>query len=491
MSKILIILFLVPISLLGQQMDLSGEWEYRVGRTGEWKKVNLPGDLSQVIPNYKHDDYLRIRKTFDVSLDLLDIRTVRLQLENVTPYCQILVNGELIDTLKNFFIPSDIDIKESLLPGENELELEFIPARFVMEKRWKGSNSELSDKMKDLKLDMEVRQPRYMNKGNSVGVFGNMILRGVESIFVKSVNFKLITEEATRAKVMIKMRADIYESGQFKFQSTYFSHQEKILTGRDRDIIWTFFVDDYKNWSPKNMGEVNFLQDAIQIDFMSFNGKEFVHDTTVTYNLGFNQVKLVENPKDIEDYSFEIKEKSINVVATSFENRYFASADKQEDFYSQFFRKLEETDVNMIHVSGAGGYPSERFYHICDSLGYMVWQDFAFSGIGYPADSVLFKNAREEVDIQMRRISGHPCLVLFSGSEDLSNYFDSETTLGDYGITKKDLKVLEKGQEDLFGRIIPIQINRFNARLNYKSHSPDFGTSKSKYSFGSLKLLND
>ena len=46
--------------------------------------------------------------------------------------------------------------------------------------------------------------------------------------------------------------------------------------------------------------------------------------------------------------------------------------------YRAWLEMLVNGNQNMIRVWGGGIYEHDAFYEICDELGIMVWQDFAF-----------------------------------------------------------------------------------------------------------------
>jgi beta-mannosidase len=75
--------------------------------------------------------------------------------------------------------------------------------------------------------------------------------------------------------------------------------------------------------------------------------------------------------------------------------------------------------MNMVREWGGGYYESDDFYDICDELGIMVWQEFAFGGDMIPGDVPFQENVREEAIEQIKRLRGHPSIVIWCGNNEV------------------------------------------------------------------------
>lgn len=77
--------------------------------------------------------------------------------------------------------------------------------------------------------------------------------------------------------------------------------------------------------------------------------------------------------------------------------------------------------MNMIRVGGTMGYEGGAFYEICDELGLMVWQDFAFANFDYPAgDPSFVASVAEEARQFLRRTQASPCLAVLCGASEVA-----------------------------------------------------------------------
>lgn len=73
----------------------------------------------------------------------------------------------------------------------------------------------------------------------------------------------------------------------------------------------------------------------------------------------------------------------------------------------------------MLRVWGGGQYEVDLFYELASKKGIMIFQDFMFSDSIYPASPEFLATVREEVVYQVRRLRNFPCLVLWSGNNEI------------------------------------------------------------------------
>jgi beta-mannosidase len=73
----------------------------------------------------------------------------------------------------------------------------------------------------------------------------------------------------------------------------------------------------------------------------------------------------------------------------------------------------------MVREWGGGYYESDDFYDICDELGIMVWQEFAYGGDLIPGDVAFQENVRQEAIEQIKRLRDHPSIVIWCGNNEV------------------------------------------------------------------------
>lgn len=78
-----------------------------------------------------------------------------------------------------------------------------------------------------------------------------------------------------------------------------------------------------------------------------------------------------------------------------------------------------EAGMNMLRVSGATVYEDEAFFDACDEAGMLVWQDFMFANMDYPAaDAGFMASVRLEAAQQLVAWQARPSLAIVCGNSE-------------------------------------------------------------------------
>jgi beta-mannosidase len=89
------------------------------------------------------------------------------------------------------------------------------------------------------------------------------------------------------------------------------------------------------------------------------------------------------------------------------------------EIHRKILQAARDAHMNMVREWGGGYYESDDFYDICDELGIMVWQEFAFGGDMIPGDVPYQENVRQEAVDQIRRLRDHPSIVVWCGNNEV------------------------------------------------------------------------
>jgi beta-mannosidase len=146
--------------------------------------------------------------------------------------------------------------------------------------------------------------------------------------------------------------------------------------------------------------------------------------------------------------------------------------------YRYLLTQAKRQGINMIRVWGGGIYEQDYFFDLCDSLGLMVWMDFNYSCALYPSDSRFLDEAQAEAEWQVRRISRHPCVVLWCGNNEVENGFQDWGWPKQFDWDDETMAQLRHGIDTLFGEdgILHRAVIKYDPkRRPYVASSPLYG----------------
>src|SRR5262249_33674815 len=88
--------------------------------------------------------------------------------------------------------------------------------------------------------------------------------------------------------------------------------------------------------------------------------------------------------------------------------------------YRELLTLARDAGMNMLRVGGTMTYESDAFYDLCDELGILVWQEFMFANMDYPASDRAFVSAvTAEAEQVIARLRRHPSVVVFCGNSEV------------------------------------------------------------------------
>jgi beta-mannosidase len=89
--------------------------------------------------------------------------------------------------------------------------------------------------------------------------------------------------------------------------------------------------------------------------------------------------------------------------------------------YRETIERVRSSGMNMVRLSGTTAYEPARFHDLCDELGILVWQDFMFANMDYPADDPAFvAEVRTEAEGVARDLAGRPSLAVLCGGSEVA-----------------------------------------------------------------------
>lgn len=183
-------------------------------------------------------------------------------------------------------------------------------------------------------------------------------------------------------------------------------------------------------WYPNGYGKPHLYPFEATINMYKNNASSSL--VTVKKTIGLRHLELVQEPlpDKEEGLSFYFRINGIPVFA---KGSNWIPADAFESRVDNktlqwLLQSAVTSHQNMIRVWGGGIYQKDEFYDMCDQLGIMVWQEFMFADALYPRDTEFLSNVAGEVKHQVRRLSHHASIALWSGNNENQGIAESSDT---------------------------------------------------------------
>ncbi len=82
--------------------------------------------------------------------------------------------------------------------------------------------------------------------------------------------------------------------------------------------------------------------------------------------------------------------------------------------------QARDAGMNMLRLAGPFAYEDDAFHDACDALGILVWQDFMFANLDYPADDPGFlATVTAEAEALVARIGWRSSTAVFCGNSEV------------------------------------------------------------------------
>jgi len=378
--------------------------------------------------------------------------------------CRVYVNGVLVGEGRNNHIGYTFNVTRVVHAGENTLRVEFdSPMRYARDMA--GQFTTAPDANFTGRTHIRKAQCHFgWDWGPCIpisGVTGELALRFYTGA-------KLLPMEITQAHgggrvtVRVKAEAEAFRPD-INLRITLLSPAGEILARSEGDSLeaviekpelwWTHDLSD-KEEQPLYTVKAEALQDDEIVDAME-------------RRIGLRTIELDRGADEYgENFRFVINgvpifAKGANwIPPDAFPDR--AGAETRRSLLAQ----CVEANMNMLRVWGGGYYETDEFYDICDSMGLLVWQDFAFACAPYPFDRPDFlQNVKEEVEYNVKRLRHRASLALWCGNNEIESM----------SIMWLPYRKLQEEQGKFFWGTLPGWVRGLDAQKPFISTSPTGG----------------
>ena len=169
-------------------------------------------------------------------------------------------------------------------------------------------------------------------------------------------------------------------------------------------------IPDVLTWWPHTHGEPALYPVAVTAEGRSF----------APGNIGFRTV-VIDRDRDGQGFGLVVNDVPVFCRGACWTAADIVALPSSREACEPLLRLARDAGMNTIRVGATMGYQGDAFYALCDELGLLVWQDFAFSNFDYPAGDAAF---RASVDAEARqflaRTQGSPSFAVLCGASEVA-----------------------------------------------------------------------
>ncbi len=407
---------------------------------------------------------------FDADKELLDCKKIYLRFYGIDTLAEIELNGTVIGKTENMHRTYEFDVTKALWDAENTLRVKlFSPLGYIRAKQsadrvW-GVNSTADG-------FPHIRKAHYMFGWDwgpdlpDMGIWRGVELEGVkggriESIYVKQENvgnyvdltFDTRIEDITSEK----LRLDISVTAP---DETKNSLSEEVTS---RTVAPQCRINSPMLWNVRGYGE----QNLYSVKASLYDGDDVIDEKE--FSVGLRTVEVCRTPdKDGgEEFCFKVNGIKIFAMGANYVPEDNILPCRSPERTAAVLKSCAAANYNMIRVWGGGFYPDDWFYDMCDRLGLLVWQDFAFACAVYNADAEFSGNIRQEFIDNIKRLRNHPSLGMWCGNNEI------ESAILYWGVPVTEEQ--KQGYLRVFEKLIPSVLKHYDPQTFYWCSSPSSG----------------
>lgn len=508
-----------PLHAQTRQQALDGDWQFRLSPDAaeatahpeamQWRNARVPGHVHTDLLAHRliTDPYVGApesglqwiglgRWEYRLRFDADDVTLARaradLVFEGLDTFATVYLNGENLLEADNAFRTWRIPVQGKLRAQDNELSVVFdspirrlLPRVQAMAHKIAGNYpSPYGDEPRDAMTGNFARKPGYHYGWDwgpryvTAGIWRGVRLESWDRLRIADLWIVQQQVDAERAELEAVVEIEAEDDTTASLRLSYDdpdgrhvrlpTHSLALRAGSHAYRV-PLRIEQPRRWYPVGLGE----QALYRFDAELRAGHARAQATRRT---GLRRVEL-RRPLDGQGgqgFAFaingiEVFAKGANVIP--FDMFPARVSDAQ---IRQRLQDARDANMNMLRVWGGGHYQRDAFYAAADELGLMVWQDLMFGGGMPPAFDPSFRvNVVAEAHDQLRRLRGHPSIVLWCGNNEM------ETAWKDWGHRRKlseadpeFAQTVWDGYVQLFGRDLRQAVAEQGGGVPYWSSSP-------------------
>jgi beta-mannosidase len=374
----------------------------------QWRAALVPGtvgsslqtDLRTPGPYDRDDWWYRLRFALP---ERKPGARYRLRFAGLATLAQVWLNGEPVASSRNMYVPCEADVTERL-HDENELAIRFasLEAACAQKRprgRWKSALVARQD-LRWFRTTLLGRMPGWTPEIDPVGPWGPVSLECEEGVHIERVRMLADVVEGV-PRLCVELDATpldaAIDAARVRIDDRAFPLA--IEGGESVRVRGELAIPGAPLWWPHTHGKPRRAACAIEL---RVRGEWRTVDCA---RVGFRHLELDSSEGCIE---FRVNGTRVFCRGACWTPLDFLALRASREELRAALVQLRDAGANMLRVGGTMAYESDEFYELCDELGILVWQDFMFANLDYPARDAQFVSEVEgEARALLARLHRH------------------------------------------------------------------------------------
>lgn len=333
--------------------------------------------------------------------------------------------GQTLHAQEGMFSKVELDLTK-LLGGGEDLEVVIFP---IPDSGEGEGRVEASSSVKPAVSYGWDFHPRLVPSGIWCQTF--LELRDVEHI--RELYFDYVIEEDF-SLVKLDLSVELSRPSDGALEWNLIDPSGEVVDGESVNLDSQTLVDGYceiydpELWWPREYGEQSVYSLSI-----SLHGEEGEVVDSIQRKIGFRSSRLVmnegawdekksmPNSRCVAPMSLEINGRPVFVKGSNWVAPDVFPGVTGEDAYRPLLEKAASCNFNLLRCWGGSAVGKNSFFEHCDRLGIMVWQDFPLACNRYSESLQFLDTLGQEAESIIKRLKGHPSVVLWCGGNELFN----------------------------------------------------------------------
>lgn len=396
-------------------------------------------------------------------------------------FAEIRLDGEIIGSSEDMFLPIECDVSRYINQGPKQLEIEFTPAAKEATIRRDNYLREQGERP-DAAMCFErgwANKAQYQFGWDwgprlvSCGIWKPVELLTFEARIVECFPYFRSTNEG-EYELAIDWKIEGQPNTTYSLNIVSLDTQQSVeITCDEEGRSSGELVYSRMPMSAVPLGQ----KQAVVGELHSEGGQSL--DKFQTF-CGAPQFRLVQNADEIGE-SFQFVDVDTGIPLFAFGANWipdsiFPSQITDEQIEARV-QQAAAMGMNMLRVWGGGLYESDAFYEACLKKNILVWQDFPFACSYTPDDAAAQNRVTMQAAHQIKRLRRWPNLVLWCGNNE------NDVMVADGWGGKENQPNCYHGDK-IYGEILPSLVAALDPLRNYLRSSPTGGEHPNSNSFG-------